>query len=52
MLPLHLNQPGLRLHSLKGELKGHGSVGVNGNGRVTFRFAGADVELIDYQDYH
>ncbi|WP_215893446.1 type II toxin-antitoxin system RelE/ParE family toxin [Neorhizobium sp. T25_13] len=25
---------------------------VNGNWRVTFRFVGADVELVDYQDYH
>ncbi|MHB8386994.1 hypothetical protein [Metallibacterium sp.] len=25
---------------------------VNGNWRVTFRFVGTDVELVDYQDYH
>lgn len=50
--PQDLNQPGLRLHSLKGNLKGHWSVWVNGNWRVTFRFDGADVELADYQDYH
>nr|WP_133512015.1 type II toxin-antitoxin system RelE/ParE family toxin [Candidatus Thiosymbion oneisti] len=25
---------------------------VNGNWRVTFRFAGSNVELVDYQDYH
>ena len=47
-----LNQPALRLHPLKGDLKGHGLAWVNGNWRVTFRFAGADVELVDYQDYH
>lgn len=46
-----MNQPGLRLHPLKGEHKGHWSVWVNGNWRVTFRFAGTDVELVDYQDY-
>jgi Fe2+ transport system protein B len=23
-----------------------------GNWRVTFRFAGSNVELVDYQDYH
>lgn len=46
--PQDLNQPGLRLHPLKG----HWSVWVNGNWRVTFRFDGADVELVDYQDYH
>jgi proteic killer suppression protein len=47
-----LTQPGYKLHPLKGELKGHWSVWVNGNWRVTFRFAGADVELVDYLDYH
>jgi len=52
MEPQHLNQPGLRLHPLKGDLKGQWSVWVNGNWRVTFAFAGADVELVDYQDYH
>ncbi|MEN2978517.1 type II toxin-antitoxin system RelE/ParE family toxin [Tistrella bauzanensis] len=51
-VPLDLNQPALRLHPLKGALKGHWSVWVNGNWRITFRFAGADVELVDYQDYH
>lgn len=50
--PAELGQPGYRLHSLKGELKGHWSMWVNGNWRVTFRFVGADVELVDYQDYH
>ena len=47
-----LNQPGYQLHPLKGILKGHWSILVNGNWRVTFRFIGADVELVDYQDYH
>jgi proteic killer suppression protein len=47
-----LNLPALKLHPLRGDLKGHWSVWVNGNWRVTFRFAGADVELVDYQDYH
>lgn len=47
-----LSQPGLRLHGLKGDLAGHHSVWVNGNWRLTFRFIGNDVELIDYQDYH
>ncbi|WP_303639172.1 MULTISPECIES: type II toxin-antitoxin system RelE/ParE family toxin [Stenotrophomonas] len=50
--PQDLAMPGLRLHALKGGLKGHWSVWVNGNWRVTFRFAGNDVELLDYQDYH
>lgn len=47
-----MNLPSFRLHMLKGDLKGHWSVWVNGNWRVTFRFVGADVELVDYQDYH
>lgn len=50
--PQDLSQPALRLHPLKGDLKSHWSIWVNGNWRVTFRFAGADVELVDYQDYH
>ena len=50
--PARLNLPGYKLHPLKGTLKGHWSVWVNGNWRVTFRFVGADVELVDYLDYH
>lgn len=50
--PADVSLPGLKLHSLKGDMKGHWSVWVNGNWRVTFRFVGADVELVDYQDYH
>lgn len=50
--PAELNHPGYRLHPLKGDLAGHCSIWVNGNWRVTFRFVGADVELVDYQDYH
>jgi len=47
-----VNLPSFRLHALKGDLKNHWSVWVNGNWRVTFRFVGADVELVDYLDYH
>lgn len=50
--PAELNQPGYKLHPLKGTLKGHWSVWVSGNWHVTFRFVGADVELVDYQDHH
>ncbi|EQD42988.1 Plasmid maintenance system killer [mine drainage metagenome] len=50
--PVELNQPGYKLHPLKGKLKGRWSVWVNDNWRVTFRFVGPDVELVDYQDYH
>ncbi len=44
--------PGFRTHELKGDLAGYWSIWVNGNWRVTFRFIGQDVELVDYQDYH
>ena len=47
-----MNLPSFKLHPLKGEMKGHWSIWVSGNWRVTFRFVGADVELVDYQDYH
>ncbi len=50
--PDDMNMPSFKLHPLKGDLKGHWSMWVNGNWRVTFRFAGSDVELIDYHDYH
>lgn len=50
--PEGVDLPGYRLHLLKGNLKGFWSVTVNGNWRVIFRFEGADVELVDYLDYH
>jgi len=50
--PEELNLPAFSLHSLKGDLKGCWSIKINGNWRVTFRFKGNDVELLDYLDYH
>ena len=50
--PDDVDIPGFRLHPLKGRLRGHWSVWVSGNWRVTFRFVDSDVELVDYQDYH
>ena len=47
-----MNLPGWGLHPLKGALKGHWSVWVSGNWRLTFRFDGTDAELVEYQDYH
>ncbi|MBC3482985.1 type II toxin-antitoxin system RelE/ParE family toxin [Pseudomonas sp. SWRI59] len=44
--------PGWHLHSLKGDLSGFWSISVSGNWRLTFRFTGSDVELVDYLDYH
>lgn len=50
--PSDLAVPGFRAHPLKGDLVGHWSVWVNGDWRITFRFVEADIELVDYQDYH
>ena len=51
--PQDMNQAGWGLHPLKGrELKGHFSVWVSGNWRLTFIFRGTDAELVDYLDYH
>lgn len=50
--PDDMDLPGLRLHQLKGKRKGIWSVSVSGNWRVTFRFAGRDVEIVNYEDYH
>lgn len=50
--PEDMNAPGWRLHRLHGNLKGHWSVTVSGNWRLTFRFEGEDAILVDYQDYH
>lgn len=47
-----LRIPSFRLHQLQGDLKGYWSITVSGNWRVIFRFSGADVELVDYLDYH
>lgn len=47
-----MGAPGWSLHPLKGNLKGHWSITVNGNWRLTFRFEGEDAILVDYQDYH
>jgi len=47
-----MNLPGLRLHALKGVLKGHYAVSVSGNWRVTFRFEDGQAADVDYVDYH
>lgn len=50
--PRDMNLPGLFLHSLTGDRAGTWSVRVSGNWRVTFVFAGADADEVDYEDYH
>ena len=50
--PNDMNLPGYALHPLKGRLVGHWTVRIDRMWRVTFRFEGGDVILVDYQDYH
>jgi proteic killer suppression protein len=50
--PDDMNLPGLRLHALKGDLKGYWAVSVSDNWRVTFRFEDGHAVDIDYIDYH
>ena len=50
--PEDMALPGLALHALKGSRQGAWAVKVSGNWRLTFRFAGRDVEQVDYEDYH
>jgi toxin HigB-1 len=50
--PQDMDLPGLRLHQLKGRLKGRWSVTISGNWRVTFAFSGKDAVQVDYEDYH
>ncbi len=50
--PADMDLPGLRLHELKGRRKNVWTVSVSGNWRITFRFRGKDVEIVNYEDYH
>lgn len=47
-----LNVPGYGLHELKGDLKGHWSIKVDKNYRITFRVEIENVREVDYIDYH
>jgi len=47
-----MDLPGLFMHKLKGDKKDIWSVRVSGNWRITYRFIGKDVELVNYEDYH
>ena len=47
-----LNRPSWRVHGLSGDRAGFHAVTVQANWRLSFRFVGADVELLDYLDYH
>jgi proteic killer suppression protein len=50
--PEQMNVPGWQFHALTSDLAAHWAVSVNGNWRLTFRFEGEDVILVDYRDYH
>ncbi len=50
--PEVMDLPGLKLHPLKGVLKGYWAVWVSGNWRITFRFDGVNVVDVDLIDYH
>lgn len=50
--PEDLSAPSWGLHPLKGDLKGHWAITVNGNWRMIFAFDASDAILVDYRDYH
>jgi proteic killer suppression protein len=50
--PEDMALPGLRLHSLKGDLAGYWSVTIRANWRVIFRFEDQHVWDVDFVDYH
>ena len=50
--PQDLMRPSWRVHGLSGDRAGFYAVTVQANWRLTFRFVGQDVELLDYLDYH
>jgi len=49
--PEELNDPGFRLHLLRGDLAGNWSIRVSGNWRVVFRFRDGEVVDVDLVDY-
>ena len=50
--PSDMEQPGFRLHPLRGEYQGHWSVAVWGNWRIVFRFEAGEAIDVDLVDYH
>jgi toxin HigB-1 len=47
-----LSRPSWRVDGLSGDRDGFYALTVQANWRLTFRFVGEDVELLDYLDYH
>ena len=50
--PHHLDLPGFRLHSLKGDRASQWSVSVTANWRIVFRIADGEAVDVDLVDYH
>ena len=50
--PRDLDQPGFRLHPLRGKYQDHWSVTVSANWRIVFRFEVGEVVDVDFVDYH
>ena len=49
--PADMDFPGLRLHPMKGDMKGFWAISISGNWRIIFRFEDegpCDVDLVDY----
>ena len=49
---VELDQPGFRLHQLRGDQAGRWSLTVQANWRITFDFIDSDAYIVDYEDYH
>jgi proteic killer suppression protein len=47
-----IHAPGLNLHPLVGNLKGHWAVTIKNNWRITFRLEKGHANDVDYIDYH
>jgi proteic killer suppression protein len=47
-----LDIPSLRLHQLKGDLKGYWAITARANWRIIFRFADGNASAVELIDYH
>jgi proteic killer suppression protein len=50
--PENLSAASWNFHPLKGDLKRHWALTVNGNWRMVFAFEGSDAVLVNYLDHH
>lgn len=50
--PQDMALPAWKLHALSGQMNGCWAVSVDKNWRLISRFAGDNVEMVDYLDYH